>query len=512
MEDENGLELSLGLGCGGSSAKSKGKNGCSSDTRTEEGDRGNKLVDDFKSFLHAGTQKQDSSIGPQISDSVKPQENFYNDLSKANANADASINLNNRGLWVLSSKIPAEIEEEKRPEAGKKRKPLFDEINNHRKHERDAHHFDVHDKKASHISITTEDGSTAENEDVAESDIEGSTSKLVSHHDDGSKSFLGAGGRKGPKQVHGFLDSSVVDLKGQKRPNGSSENEIKHGNLNYGVPFSVRSVNIANMPYSFPVKESNSIGVPSSSGHPLPGMMQAIPTSNGEQRTGAQSVNPGNLPVMFGYSPVQLPTLDKDNSWGLLSHLQQFHPSCAGRGPSNSDKQNDRLKIAPAMQIISRNSSEATLCDGRTLERVKGDGKQHMTEEGSTSQNEDDVKGSSMNLRAKDASGPSTSEGLSFDFPAIKSGIASDVKFGGCGSYPDLPWVSTTGSGPNGRTISGVTYRYGANQFRIVCACHGSHLSPEEFIRHASEENINPDNGSGLASFPSTNPAASAQS
>ncbi|KAF2285247.1 hypothetical protein GH714_039101 [Hevea brasiliensis] len=409
MEDENGLELSLGLGCGGSSAKSKGKNGCSSDARTEEGDRGNKLVDDFKSFLHAGTQKQDSSTGPQISDSVKPQENFYNDLSKANANADASINLNNRGLWVLSSKIPAEIEEEKRPEAGKKRKPLFDEINNHRKHERDAHHFDVHDKKASHISITTEDGSTAENEDVAESDIEGSTSKLVSHHDDGSKRFIGAGGREGPKQVHGFFDSSVVDLKGQKRPNGSSENEIKHGNLNYGF-HSLFDL---------------------SSGHPLPGMMQAIPTSNGEQRTGAQSVNPGNLPVMFGYSPVQLPTLDKDNSWGLLSHLQQFHPSCAGRGPSNSDKQNDRLKIAPAMQIISRNSSEATLCDGRTLERVKGDSKQHMTEEDSTSQNEDDVKGGSMNLRAKDASGPSTSEGLSFDFPAIKSGIASDVKFGG---------------------------------------------------------------------------------
>lgn len=120
MEDENGLELSLGLGCGGSSAKSKGKNGCSSDTRTEEGDRGNKLVDDFKDFFHAGIQKQDASAVSQISDSVKPQENLFNDLSKAKADANASINLNNRGLWDSSSKRPSEVEDDKRPEVGNK--------------------------------------------------------------------------------------------------------------------------------------------------------------------------------------------------------------------------------------------------------------------------------------------------------------------------------------------------------------------------------------------------------
>ena len=63
MEDENGLELSLGLSCGGSSVKSKGKNGVPSDTRAEEVDRGNSFTDDFKNFLHPGTQKHDSSMG-----------------------------------------------------------------------------------------------------------------------------------------------------------------------------------------------------------------------------------------------------------------------------------------------------------------------------------------------------------------------------------------------------------------------------------------------------------------
>ena len=163
------------------------------------------------------------------------------------------------------------------------------------------------------------------------------------------------------------------------------------------------------------------------------------------------------------------------------------------------------------MHTITHNSSEAAQYDGRTFERVKGEGKQHATEEGSSTQAEEDVKGSSMNLRAN-ATSDRTTEGLSLDFSAIKPGISADLKFGGSGSNPNLPWVSTTGTGPHGRTISGVTYRFNANQIKIVCACHGTHMSHEEFVQHASEECANPDNNNGLATFPSTNPAASAQS
>ncbi|XP_011045446.1 PREDICTED: ninja-family protein mc410-like isoform X3 [Populus euphratica] len=497
MEDENGLELSLGLGCGGSSSKSKGKNGSSSDTRMDKGDRGNKLVDDFINFLHGTTtQKQDSSARSQRSDSVKPQEMFFNDLTKNNAEANASISLNSRGLWVSSTNRSAENDEEKRPDLGNKRKLLFDELNNQKKHERDAHHADLHDKK-SLILITTEDGSTAENEALAESEVEGSTSRLASHHDNGAKQFIGVGGPpEVTKEVRGFSDSSVVELQGQRRLNGSPENEFKQGNLNYGVPFSVQPVSIMNVPYSFPVNKPNSVGAPSTSGHPITGMIQVLPTSNGEQRTGKQSVNPGNLQVMFGYSPVQLPTLDKDNSWGLISHIQQFPASYTGRALSNAEKQNDGLKIS----------------QGSTLGQAKGNSKQLIVEVGSSFHTEDDAKGSTMNLRPKDAPKQSTAETLCFDFSAIKPGIGPAMKFGGCGSYPNLPWVSTTLPGPNGRTISGVTYKYSANQIRIVCACHGSHMSPEEFVRHASEENANPGNGNGLATFPGTNPAASTQS
>ncbi|KAJ4708498.1 Ninja-like protein [Melia azedarach] len=510
MEDDNGLELSLGLSCGGSTGKAKGKNGSPSDSKTEEGDRGNKLVDDFKNFLHGGSQKQDSGTGSQRTDSVKPQENFFNDLSKATVDVDASTNMNGRGLWVTNRSRSADIEEEKRSEASNKRKMFFDEMNNQKKHEIETHPSDLHEKaKVSHISITTTEGSTAENEDVAESEVEGSTSRLVSHHDNGSKRYIAVGGTSdAPKEVRGFPDSSVVDLQGQKRFNGLSENDFKLGNMSYGVPFSVQPVNIMNIPYTISVRESNSAGAPSMS---LPVMTQKMPTASTE-RSGGQPISSGNLPVMFGYSPVQLPMFDKDNSWGVVSQSQQIHPSYAGRAPPNSDKHNDGLKISQAaMQVIARNSSETTQFEGRTIEWAKGEGKQHATEEGSSTQAED-AKTSVLNHKAKDISDRSVPEGLSLDLSAIKPGIAADVKFGGCGSYPNLPWVSTTGSGPNGRTISGVTYKFSANLIRIVCACHGTHMSPEEFVRHASDENVNPESGTGVVTFPSSNPAASAQS
>ncbi|KAF5726006.1 hypothetical protein HS088_TW23G00743 [Tripterygium wilfordii] len=495
MEDEHGLELSLGLSFGGSSSKCKGKSGSSSETKTEEGDKCSKVVDDFRNFFNASGQREGSSTGSQKSGSMKPQENFFNVLSKAPVDTDASIELNGRGLWVANYNRSEETDEEKRPEAGGKRKNFFDEISNQKKHEGEAHLTDLPEKsKVSHISITSESDSIAENEDVAESEV-GSASRIISHHHDGSKQFTVAGGSSegGPKGVHGSANSSVMDLQGQKNLNGSAENDFRLGNLPSSVP-----INIMNVPYPVTVKDSNAVSAASTFGHPSSGM-KSISTLNGDRQTGSQ--------IMFGY----LPMLDKDSSSGFVSQLHQFHSSFAGRGTPNSDKYNDSLTTSQAMHVVARNTSEATQYDGKKFEQASGDGKQHAREEGSSSLTEEERR-NSMNLRAKEASDRSAAEGISFDFSAIKPGIAADVKFGGSGSYPNLPWVSTTGPGPNGRTISGVTYRYSTNQIRIVCACHSFHMSLEEFVRHAAEGNVNSDSGSGLATFSSANPAASAQS
>lgn len=506
--DENGLDLSLGLPCGGVVASEKSKSGSSSDSKVEEVDRDGKVINDFKNFLDGGTssQKHDCGVSTQRGDSTKHGGNL---LSSTSVDVDVSKKLISGGFWVPNDNRPIEVEEERRTDVGDKRKNLFRESSQQKKLEREVHHADMHEKtRTSHISITTDDGSTAENEDVADSETVGSMSRQILQHDENSKKFVGSSGlAEVHKELHGVPDSSGVEL---RRFTISSEKDVKFGNMPCSIPFQGQSINIMNLPYSMPLKDSNS-GNTSTTVYPVPGMMQVMATTSGD-RPGAQPVIPSNLPLMFGYSSVQLPTLEKDNSRSAVSHLQQLHPSY-GRGSLGSDKHKDGPNISQAtLAILPHKSSESVQYDGRAMEHVKGNGRQHNMEETSTSQGEENAEGSNISFRAKDPPEQPRAEAVPSEFPTIRPGLAADLKFGGSGSYPNLPWVSTTGPGPNGRTISGVTYRYNPTQIRIVCACHGSHMSPEEFVRHASEEQTSQEGDAAVSSFPSSNPAASAQS
>lgn len=51
--------------------------------------------------------------------------------------------------------------------------------------------------------------------------------------------------------------------------------------------------------------------------------------------------------------------------------------------------------------------------------------------------------------------------------------------------FTQMPSVITTGNGPEGRKIEGFLFRYLETTVRIVCVCHGSFLSPEDFVKHA---------------------------
>lgn len=55
----------------------------------------------------------------------------------------------------------------------------------------------------------------------------------------------------------------------------------------------------------------------------------------------------------------------------------------------------------------------------------------------------------------------------------------------GASPLPQMPCVSTTGNGPNGKTITGFLYRYTKTEVCIVCVCHGTSFSPAEFVKHA---------------------------
>ncbi|WCJ37987.1 nuclear transport factor 2 (NTF2) family protein / RNA recognition motif (RRM)-containing protein [Euphorbia peplus] len=55
---------------------------------------------------------------------------------------------------------------------------------------------------------------------------------------------------------------------------------------------------------------------------------------------------------------------------------------------------------------------------------------------------------------------------------------------------PYMPCVSTTGNGPNGKTVNGFLYRYTNTEVSIICVCHGSSFSPAEFVQHAGGTDI----------------------
>lgn len=57
-------------------------------------------------------------------------------------------------------------------------------------------------------------------------------------------------------------------------------------------------------------------------------------------------------------------------------------------------------------------------------------------------------------------------------------------------SLPQMPYVSTTGNGPNGKTVNGFLYKYTKTEVSIVCVCHGSTFSPAEFVQHAGGTDI----------------------
>lgn len=74
------------------------------------------------------------------------------------------------------------------------------------------------------------------------------------------------------------------------------------------------------------------------------------------------------------------------------------------------------------------------------------------------------------------------------------------------GSFLDLPWVTTTGKGPNGKTINGVLYIADGRHASLVCSCHGKHMSPAEFVEHSGSSDLaNPERSIVVCPVPSTN-------
>ncbi|XP_047178799.1 ninja-family protein AFP3-like isoform X1 [Vigna umbellata] len=53
-----------------------------------------------------------------------------------------------------------------------------------------------------------------------------------------------------------------------------------------------------------------------------------------------------------------------------------------------------------------------------------------------------------------------------------------------------MPSVRATGDGPDGKRIEGFLYKYRSGEVCIVCVCHGSFLTPAEFVKHAGAKEV----------------------
>ncbi|KAL1211947.1 Ninja-family protein AFP3 [Cardamine amara subsp. amara] len=56
--------------------------------------------------------------------------------------------------------------------------------------------------------------------------------------------------------------------------------------------------------------------------------------------------------------------------------------------------------------------------------------------------------------------------------------------------FAKMPCVTSTGNGPEGKTVNGFLYRYSKSEISIMCVCHGTSFSPAEFIVHAGWINV----------------------
>ncbi|MQL82263.1 hypothetical protein Taro_014738 [Colocasia esculenta] len=515
MEDENGLELSLGLSCGGSSGKAKAKDVCL-DSKSGESNRNKSLGGNFsvtealaKPFLPMSGEKLDNNGPQQRNDPLKhQQENFWTDLGQHSSVALDAESHRFPELWPSNNKT-ADADVEK--SGLNKRKFSFAEINLQKKQEKGVDHVGAHGKGPAgitfrnHVPLTTEDGSSGENEDVAESETEGSNSWLASHHEEKSRGF----GMSKDKQFSAEQDSLGPQAMKQSNVPGH-ESSMDRGKPSYGIPLSLQPLPVMSASYQVPSKAPPVVTAPNTSAFPS-GVMQLMPLGNNEQPT-LQPMNLSSLQHAFGYSPVQLPTLEKNSSWIFGSqsqHLPPYGNRGVGEGVKNLEHAENVLNIS---QVQGPNNPPQTVVyDGKVGEVGKGSGKQvEETGTSSPSPAEDEVKANKSTFRPKEMFKPAAVEGFPHEGSAIKPGIAPGLKFGGSGSYPDLPWVSTTGPGPNGKTISGVTYKYSPNQVKIVCACHGFHMTPEEFIQHASGEATEA-NAALAAALPSSRRAILAQ-
>ncbi|KAM0058696.1 putative ethylene-responsive binding factor-associated repression, Ninja family [Helianthus debilis subsp. tardiflorus] len=206
---------------------------------------------------------------------------------------------------------------------------------------------------------------------------------------------------------------------------------------------------------------------------------------------GHENLSPGPGPGR-GYSGLirtsSLP-VETEEEWRKRKELQSLRRLAAKRRRSEKQKsltRGERDEYVTAMGRVG-SSPGPLFGSGKWPPRGGGGG---LSPEGGVSELENSRcrQGSSGRGGETSSLSQESSSGSNPRLDVEVEGGSSDRKKAGkeVGSMEDMPCVFTQGDGPNGRVVEGILYKYGkGEQVKIMCVCHGSFLSPAEFVRHA---------------------------
>ncbi|KAJ1296689.1 hypothetical protein BS78_01G321400 [Paspalum vaginatum] len=169
-----------------------------------------------------------------------------------------------------------------------------------------------------------------------------------------------------------------------------------------------------------------------------------------------------------------------------------------------------RRRLEARRKRVERRSSMGSLPSGAPANGAPQLRRPNASQGGSSANNTDKGTNGSAVCQSTEARSPSTSDNTNQNSMPPPTKVAEKPPNGTATEQPrlrtlgslttrtsstsdirklmmeDMPMVSSKVEGPNTKRIDGFLYRYKKGEdVRIVCVCHGSFLTPAEFVKHA---------------------------
>ncbi|XP_076881913.1 ninja-family protein AFP3-like [Bidens hawaiensis] len=189
--------------------------------------------------------------------------------------------------------------------------------------------------------------------------------------------------------------------------------------------------------------------------------------------------------------------VETEDEWRKRKELQSLRRLAAKRRRSEKQRNLNKVEREEYVKAMGRVGSSVgpNLGSGKWDSGVAtSDGSVPGSVESQASSESKHVQGSSTEGDASQASVQSSQDRTNQGGTSSSRSKAESSRPNNRGkeiksSTMDMPCVFT--DGPGGRRIDGILYKYGkGEEVKIMCVCHGSFLTPAEFVKHAGGTDV----------------------